>query len=173
MGDRSDINDPIAELENVISASGHNYDNLARILEMFNFEDTNSVRNLNLAISLYRIFARLMAADHFSKDQSSSNREDRRQKQLQRYLEGYKTSLIRLMGNASGSLNIKYLELIMRILKDEGQMTTNDVWRSSAFALLLRSIVVTSDGDDLRKAWATKYMGTYYDCCYHSLDHLK
>ena len=163
----------IHELEDEIALTDGSPNNIAILLSMFDLQRPDEPINVILALTLCRVFSRLIAAGCVS-DATSISKDDpapRKWHMQEKYAE-YQNSMVKLLQSGGPSMQITALRLIMRILKEEAQHLDNSLWASSTFKDLLTAILTMRDGGHVRSTYVEEFMNRFRDCAYYILDFL-
>ena len=166
----SDLDSRIAEIELGMlesgSTEGEKQDKMVQLISMFETENPDADHNVQVAISLCRVFSRMMAAGLFPRARETGKATSILW-QTKAYLQ-YQTMLQKCLRRSTGSMPTTMLKLYMRMLKEESLHSPDNVWISESFPALVSAIVEARE-DDVRKFYAEEFLQQYQDCCYYSL----
>lgn len=105
-GSNDAVTSKVQELENQISESRQHYNNVATLISMLDVANPGISQNVVVAVSLCRIFSRLMAAGSLSKRSQMSDQESIIVSWLNaRYLE-YQDALLNLLRHGDFSTQV-------------------------------------------------------------------
>ena len=110
-------------LENEIFESKKNYNNVATLIAILKDEDEDPEKSVVAAISLCRVFTRLMICGDMSKGKETSEKDGVVIRWLKERYSEYKSALLVLLGE--DGINTTVLTLCLRLLKSEGQHLQN------------------------------------------------
>ncbi|KAI2623665.1 CBF/Mak21 family-domain-containing protein [Xylaria nigripes] len=172
--DESDNDDRQAEillLEDEILQSKKNYNNITVILDLAKAEDNPEVA-LFAAVSLCRVFLRLLASGNLSRKTGQSEREAVVVQWLKGRLSDYKKYLITALGEESTASTA--LTLSMRLLKAETQITSDrsEVVFPKAFVEDIVGMLIQNRFEDVQEEFCEKYFGEYADIRFYAFQAL-
>jgi U3 small nucleolar RNA-associated protein 19 len=158
-------------LENEIFESKKNYNNIAKLVALFKDDTQEPDDSVVAAISLCRVFTRLLVAGEFTFKAGTKEKDLVVLQWLKdRYLE-YKEALLDILGEEGISTTV--LTLCLRLLKTEGENIRNN--QEYQFpTLFLTGIMTTlldpaSDGE-ARKEFSEKFVEEYDDIRFYTLE---
>lgn len=157
-------------LENEIFESKKNYNNIATLIKILGDDGEEVDNSVVAAISLWRVFTRLMVSGEMSKKQGASEKDTVVLKWLrERYME-YKTGLLELLGEEG--IAPTSFTLCMRLLKTEGQhLRAGQDNFPSAFLMDMIRVMLREDGEEsVRKDFSTKFVEEYDDIRFYTLE---
>jgi U3 small nucleolar RNA-associated protein 19 len=156
-------------LEKEILESKKNYNNIVKLIKILRSDSDDIDDAAVAAISLCRVFIRLIAFGELEKKKDSTDKDLVVIKWLrERYLE-YKTALLTLVGE--DGIGNTALELSMRMLKTEGEHIRNGREYNFPTTFLTDIIrVLLSPGTDetIRKEFSEKYVEEYDDVRFYT-----
>ncbi|KAJ8132942.1 hypothetical protein O1611_g682 [Lasiodiplodia mahajangana] len=158
-------------LEDEILKSKKKYNNITLILEFAKEQDNPEVA-LFAAVSLCRVFLRLLASGSLSRKAGQSEREIVVIQWLKGKLSEYKKLLISALGEESSASTA--LTLSMRLLKAETQSTSEkgDVAFPKVFLKEIVGALVRTRFEDVQEEFCQKYLGEYADIRFHTFQAL-
>ncbi|KAK9351985.1 CBF/Mak21 family-domain-containing protein [Lipomyces doorenjongii] len=162
----------IIEMEQQISSSTEYYNNLVHLIEYLNSSDSQIA--LLAATSLFRSFARMLAAGLLKKPKSSNAALAQETVTLwlrDRYKD-FKSKLISLLNNENAENALMSLTILVRLVKEESSRLapTNGEYyfAKSLFRRILHALLNQSD-DELLLEFVEKYVNKYDDLRYYFL----
>ncbi|KAJ5698636.1 hypothetical protein N7462_000641 [Penicillium macrosclerotiorum] len=165
----------IQELEEQIAESRKYYNNIATLISMLNVETNAKNPELAVAVSLCRVFSRLMAAGSMTDSSRAAENEKIVVAWLNERCQEYQRALISIMREADTASQIAALTLGMRLVKERtthipGQETL--AW-STLFKEILEAVVEARDSEDLRTEFITKFAKEYEDVRFHTFSQIE
>lgn len=161
-------------LENEIFEAKKNYNNIAKLIKIFK-DDKGDADNLVVAaISLCRVFVRLMASGDMVRRRGSTEKEVVVIKWLKERYTEYKSSLLVLL-NEEG-LESTALTLCMRLLKSEGEHLLSGQeynFPGSFLSEIVQILVGPESSEAARAEFGGKYVEEYDDIRYYTFKALK
>ena len=164
--------DEILLLESQILESRRHLNSITILLGYVNEKDAKSIF---AAISLCRVFCRLMAAGNLSKSQETSKNETLIVKWLKERFQEYKHSLLSMLASEISNRSTTALTLLLELIKEEAEqlkLSEYAVWSNGLFAKLLRILVDVEAIDDARAAFIDNYLLKYDDIRYYTFTRL-
>ncbi|POS86458.1 hypothetical protein EPUL_001964, partial [Erysiphe pulchra] len=158
-------------LENSILESKKNYNNIATLMKIF---ETDSEVNQTLtvaAISLFRIFSRLMVSSKMINRQKTSEKEAVVIKWLKGQYSNFKKRLTFLLGKGYSETTI--LSLCMRLLKIEGEsfrVGEQYAFPTSFLMIIVQSLLSTQCDINIRDQFCKEFMEEYDDVRFYTLE---
>ena len=158
-------------LESEIFESKKNYNNIATLITQLRTDGEDGDNVLLAAISVCRVFTRLMVAGDLVKNSGSTEKDIIVIKWLKERYSEYKSNLVVLLAEGSGASTA--LTLCMRLLKTEGQTLRNG--QEYNFPTIFLTEVVQallkpeSDGN-VREEFSEKYVEEYDDIRFYTLE---
>ncbi|KAI0109512.1 CBF/Mak21 family-domain-containing protein [Nemania sp. FL0031] len=158
-------------LEDEILKSKKNYNNITVLLEFAQRQD-DSQDALFAAVSLCRVFLRLLASGSLSRKAGQSEREIVVIQWLKGKLSEYKKLLVYALGEEPSASTA--LTLSMRLLKAETQSTSEkaDVAFPKAFLKDIVGVLVSKVFVDVQEEFCQKYLEKYADIRFHTFQAL-
>lgn len=168
--DEEDAQAQILLLENEIFESKKNYNNIATLIKLLENDAEGADDSVVAAISLCRVFTRLMVSGDMSKKQVATEKDAVVVKWLrERYLE-YKTGLLELLEQEG--IAPTAFTLCMRLLKTEGQHLRNGQDNFPAVFLTNMIWVLLKDNGEgtVRKEFSKKFVEEYDDIRFFTME---
>jgi len=158
-------------LENEIFESKKNYNNITKLIKISQDEEEDGDSSVLSAISLCRVFTRLMVSGDMEKKQGSTEKDAVVVKWLKERYSEYKSALLKLLGQEGVGSTV--LTLCMRLLKTEGQHLRNGQEYSFP-AVFLRELVQvllsSCDEAGVRQEFSEKYVEEYDDIRFYTFE---
>lgn len=163
----------ILQLEEGILQSKKNYNNIAILLEFASNQDDDLEVALFAAVSLCRVFLRLLASGSLSRKPGQSERETVVLQWLKGRLNDYKKLLIAALGNEATASTA--LTIAMRLLKAETQITSErgDATFPKQFLRDIVGALVRNRFEDVQEEFCEKYLGEYADVRLYAFEALR
>jgi U3 small nucleolar RNA-associated protein 19 len=168
--------DPSAKIllmEQGILESKKNYNDIANLLSIASGYEDGEEESTLAAVALCRIFLRLLAQGSLVAKKNQSEKEAVVLNWLKDQYSQYKSLLQDMLKDED--LAVTALTLCMRTLKAEGEHLHNkeEYTFPQAFLESIVAILITSDGDELRKAFLESYVEEYDDIRYYTFKSVK
>ncbi|KAJ6129575.1 hypothetical protein N7512_002355 [Penicillium capsulatum] len=160
----------IQELENQIAESRKHYNNIATLISMLNVEESAEKPELAVAVSLCRVFSRLIAAGNFTESSRAAENEKIVAAWLKERCLEYQRGLFAIMRKADTASQVTALTLSMRLVKERITHipgADHNVW-ATLFKDIFEAIVEADEGQDLRSEFVTKFVKEYEDVRFHT-----
>ncbi|KAJ5455533.1 uncharacterized protein N7458_003797 [Penicillium daleae] len=160
----------VQELENQIAESRKHYNNIATLISMLNVEPSAKKPELAVAVSLCRVFSRLMAAGNLSESSRDAENEKIVVAWLKERCSEYQRALLSIIREADSTSQVTALTLSMRLVKEyvtHIQGADSSIW-SGLFKDIIEALVEAQDGEDVRAEFVTKFMKEYEDIRYQT-----
>ncbi|KAJ6086720.1 hypothetical protein N7467_005634 [Penicillium canescens] len=160
----------IQELENQIAESRKHYNNIAILISMLNVEKSAEKPDLAVAVSLCRVFSRLIAGGNLTESTRAAENEKIIVAWLKERCMEYQNALLAIMREADGTSQITALTLSMRLIKERiahipGAEST--IW-STGFKDIFQAVVEARGGQDLQTEFVNKFMKEYDEVRYYT-----
>jgi U3 small nucleolar RNA-associated protein 19 len=158
-------------LENEILESKKNYNNIATLVKLLELDSEDADKPVLAAISLCRIFTRLMVSGDMVKGQETTEKEAIVMKWLKERYAEYKTGLYLLLGEEE--ISSTALTLCMRLLKTEGEYLSSAQEYHFPTPFLTQMVkAMLKDGSDpnVRKEFSEKFVEEYDDIRFYTLE---
>jgi U3 small nucleolar RNA-associated protein 19 len=166
--------DPQAQiflLENEVLESRKHYNNITKLIKILQADSEDGDIAVVAAISLCRIFTRLMVSGELTKKQTGSEKEAGVISWLrERYLT-YKLELLKLL--SEDGVESTALTLCMRLLKTEGEHLLNgqDYHFPTVFlADILNKLLTAINDGSTRQEFAEKFVEEYDDIRFYTFE---
>lgn len=156
-------------LENEIFQSKKNYNNIALLIKILRDDGEDVDNSVIAAISLCRVFIRLIVSREMSKKQGGSEKDIVVLNWLRdRYAE-YKDALLELLGEEG--IAPTSFTLCMKLLKTEGQhMRSGQDNFPAAFLTDMVRVMLRDNGEEsVRKDFSTNFVEEYDDIRFYTL----
>ncbi|EEP76725.1 conserved hypothetical protein [Uncinocarpus reesii 1704] len=158
----------IQQLETQISESRKYYNNIVTLLSMLNAERPN----LAVAVSLCRVFCRLIAGGHLQQAKGASEQDAILVAWLRERHREYKTALIMILRNSDSSYQATALPLCMRLIKEQSPHRIkgkSHAWDDEYFNDVISALVEANDGDRVRAEFSSKFLREYHDVAVYTV----
>ncbi|KAJ5475261.1 hypothetical protein N7539_008327 [Penicillium diatomitis] len=160
----------VQQLEEQIAESRKYYNNIATLLSMLNVDNSAKKPELAVAVSLCRVFSRLMAAGNLSESSRDAENEKLVVAWLKERCSEYQNALLSIIREADSTSQVTALTLSMRLVKEtvshiEG--ANSSVW-SGLFRNIIEALVEARDGEEVRGEFLTKFVKEYEDIRFHT-----
>ncbi|KAI0508591.1 nucleolar complex protein [Xylaria bambusicola] len=162
----------ILQLEEEIAQSKKNYNNITTLLEFVSNQEDDLDVALFAAVSLCRVFLRLLASGSLSRKPGQSDREGVVIQWLKGRLSDYKKLLIAALSEEATASTA--LTISMRLLKAETHITS-ERGEATFPKVFLRDIVgalVRKRCEDVQEEFCEKYLGEYADVRFYTFEAL-
>ncbi|KAJ6006737.1 hypothetical protein N7451_004681 [Penicillium sp. IBT 35674x] len=168
--DFADTLSTIEKLETEIAEGRKHYNNIATLISMLNVDKSVKNPDLAVAVSLCRVFSRLMATGTFVESSRAAENEKIVTAWLKERCLEYQRALLVIMREGDTTSQITALTLSMRIIKERITHipgADNNVW-STSFKDIVEAVIEAQDGQDLQTEFITKYLKEFEDVRYHA-----
>ena len=169
-----DVQAQILLLESEIFEAKKNYNNVARLIKILRDENEDPESSVVAAISLCRVFVRLMASGDMARKQASSEKDVVVIKWLKERYSEYKSALLLLLGEEG--LESTALTLCMRLLKSEGEhlLHGQDYSFPTSFLTEIVQVILGPDSSEaIRAEFGAKYVEEYDDIRFYTFKAVK
>lgn len=165
-----DDQEQILLLENAIFESKKNYNNIAALIKILGDDAEDADNSVIAAISLCRVFSRLMVSGDMSKKQVVTEKDTVIFKWLRERYAEYKTGLLELLGEEG--IAPTAFTLCMRLLKTEGQhLRAGQDNFPATFLMDIIRVLLEEDGEEgVRKEFSQKFVEEYDDIRFYTLE---
>ncbi|KAF7594942.1 hypothetical protein BBP40_007750 [Aspergillus hancockii] len=170
----SDSTDAMAEvlqLEEQISESRKHYNNIAKLISMLNVDENARNPNLAIAVSLCRVFSRLIAGGDLTETNRAAENEKIIAAWLRERCRDYQKALSAILREGDTSAKLTALTLCMRMINERATYIPGEdtqVWLSGLFKNVMEAVIETDDGEALRSEFIEKFAKTYEDIQYYT-----
>ncbi|KAL1965811.1 hypothetical protein VTN77DRAFT_5132 [Rasamsonia byssochlamydoides] len=161
----------IEELEAQIAESRKYYNNIATLISMLNVGDSSRKPNLAVAVSLCRVFCRLIAGGNLKEPNRATEQEKIIVAWLKERCQEYQKALLEIIREGDPSSQITAFTLCMRIISARATHlpgSETQVWSTGFFKGVFEALVETEDGDALRSEFVEKFLKEYEDVRYYT-----
>jgi len=158
-------------LETEIFASKQNYNNIATLIKLLRDDDEDAETSVVAAISLCRVFTRLMVSGEMTKREGMSEKEAVVVKWLKERYSEYKTAILALLGEED--ISTTALTLCMRLLKTEGQHLHGSKeynFPTKFLTDIVRVLLKSGSDGTTRKEFSAKYVEENDDLRFYALE---
>ncbi|KAI9756170.1 MAG: hypothetical protein M4579_003983 [Chaenotheca gracillima] len=170
-----DLQPRILLLETEILESRKHYNNIVKLLQIFSKGQTEEGGDTAAAISLCRVFSRLMAAGSMTKTKDTPHNEQVIVQWLkERYIE-YTDALQVVLRSGEPHNQSTALTLLMRVMKDDAaHLTTGEDYGLPlrTFKGAIWSLVEADDGQEIRDKFIASYVEEYDDIRFYTFQSL-
>lgn len=178
----------ILKLEEQISESRKYYNNIATLISMLNADKPGQDPNLLVAVSLCRVFSRLIAGGNLSDSKRAAENEKIIVTWLKERCHEYQKALVSILRNADTSSQVCFLKflsvasmltavqataltLCMRLINERVThipSADSEVWSSGLFKGVFEAVVEARDGQVLQSEFIEKFVQPYEDVRYYT-----
>lgn len=172
--DIDDDQSKILLLENEVFASKKHYNNITTLIAVAQAQDDDLETAQIAAVSLCRIFIRLIAAGNLTKRKGATEKEETVMRWLRERLSEYRRTLTLMLRQDDVALTA--LTLSMRLLKAEAQHLNGSSeynFPGAAFGEFVTGIIQPEVDADVRKAFIEKFMDPYHDIRFYTFRTLR
>jgi U3 small nucleolar RNA-associated protein 19 len=165
-----DVQAQILLLETEIFESKKNYNNITALIKLLRDDGEDAENSVVAAISLCRVFTRLMVSGDMAKREGTSEKEAVVVEWLRERYSEYKMAILALLGEEA--ISSTALSLCMRLLKTEGQHLHNSKEYNFPTKFLMAIVrVLLKPGSDgsTRKEFSEKYVEESDDVRFYTL----
>lgn len=169
-----DVQAQILLLESEIFEAKKNYNNVSKVIKILRDENEDPENSAVAAISLCRVFVRLMASGDMARKQTSTEKDIIVIKWLKERYSEYKSSLLLLLDEEG--LESTALTLCMRLLKTEGEHLLNGQeynFPASFLAQIVQVILSPDSSEAIRAEFGAKYVEEYDDIRFYTFKAVK
>ncbi|KAM5465219.1 Maturation and nuclear export of 40S ribosomal subunits interacting protein [Microsporum audouinii] len=161
----------IQELEDQISESRKYYNNIVTLLSKLDDVDADKPSRKAVAISLCRVFCRLLAGGQLNMPQGASEQESILVAWLKERYREYKQSLLTILRGGEPSQKIATLSLAMQLIKEQIAYYTGsdiNVWTGGFFDDILAA-VINPGNDKVRVYFMENFFQKYHDITVYTI----
>ncbi|KAM5457618.1 Maturation and nuclear export of 40S ribosomal subunits interacting protein [Microsporum audouinii] len=161
----------IQELEDQISESRKYYNNIVTLLSKLDDVDADKPSRKAVAISLCRVFCRLLAGGQLNMPQGASEQESILVAWLKERYREYKQSLLTILRGGEPSQKITTLSLAMQLIKEQIAYYTGsdiNVWTGGFFDDILAA-VINPGNDKVRVYFMENFFQKYHDITVYTI----
>ena len=156
-------------LEQQILESRRHYNSIVTLLGYVREESSNT--NALAAISLCRIFCRLMAAGSLAKSKNATDEEGVIMQWLHGKFQEYHDLLLGLLGDDNTTQQNMALTLLMRLVKEQNaylNLGESATWKNGLFTKILRVLLEAESAEEARVQFVEQYVEEYDDIRYYT-----
>ncbi|KKA23846.1 Ribosome biogenesis protein Noc4 [Rasamsonia emersonii CBS 393.64] len=142
---------------------------------MLNVGDSSRQPNLAVAVSLCRVFCRLIAGGNLKEPNRATEQEKIIVAWLKERCQEYQKALLDIIREADPSSQITAFTLCMRIVSARAMHlpgSETQVWSTGFFKGVFEALIETEDGDSLRSEFVEKYVKEYEDVRYYTFQQI-
>ncbi|EGE84468.1 ribosome biogenesis protein Noc4 [Blastomyces dermatitidis ATCC 18188] len=173
VADDNEDKNRIQQLEDQIAESRKYYNNIVTLISLFITEDSTKSPNLTVALSLCRVFCRLLAGGQFNKPKGASEQDLILVAWLKERYQEYQQGLINVLKKAEPTAQIAALSLCMRLIKEQsingGAGADVGVWKGGYFNDLVIALIEAQDGERVRSEFIENFLTKYHDVAFYTL----
>ncbi|KAL4786641.1 CBF/Mak21 family-domain-containing protein [Aspergillus varians] len=161
----------VQQLEDQISESRKHYNNIATLISMLSDDASGPNPNLSVAVSLCRVFSRLIAGGNLTEPDRAAENEKIVVAWLRERCREYQRLLESIMRESDASSQITALTLAMRLLNERATHIPGDdtqAWISGIFRNIFEAVIEARDGQALRSEFLEKFLKPYEDVTYYT-----
>ncbi|KAL4925485.1 ribosome biosynthesis protein NOC4 [Aspergillus undulatus] len=169
--DSADSMVEIQQLEEQISESRKHYNNIATLISMLSGDGSLVNPNLAAAVSLCRVFSRLIAGGNLTEPERAAENEKIVVAWLKERCREYQRLLESIMRVSDASSQLTALTLAMRLLNERATHIPGDetqAWISGFFRNIFEAVVEARDGQTLRSEFLEKFLKPHEDVTYYT-----
>ncbi|KAI5290468.1 hypothetical protein KEM54_001474 [Ascosphaera aggregata] len=166
------IKSEIQELEGQIAESRKHYNNIVKLLSMLDVVSGADSANLQVAVSLCRVFCRLLAGGHLNKIKGSSEQDHIVVAWLRERYQEYQDALLAILKNGAASHQVVALSLCFQLMKEQSTHlagTGTQVWSSGFFIRVVAALLEVPEGAVVRSNFAENYMKKHHDIAVYTV----
>ncbi|KAL1879577.1 Maturation and nuclear export of 40S ribosomal subunits interacting protein [Paecilomyces lecythidis] len=166
-----DVMEKLQELEEQIAESRKYYNNIATLISMLNVGESATEPDLAVAVSLCRVFCRLIAGGNLTEIPRAAESEKIIVAWLKERCHEYQKALSAILRQADPSAQITALTLSMRLINARATHisgTETQVWTTGFFKDVFQSMVEARDGQVLQSEFMEKFLTQYEDVRYYT-----
>ncbi|PMD39047.1 nucleolar complex protein-like protein, partial [Hyaloscypha variabilis F] len=166
-----DVQAQILLLETEILESKQNYNNITALIKLLRDDNEDAENSVIAAVSLCRVFTRLMMSGEMTKREGTSEKEIVVVKWLKERYSEYKTAIIALLGEEN--ISSTALTLCMRVLKTEGQHLHDSKeynFPTKFLTDVVRVLLKSGSDGTTRKEFSKKYVEENDDVRFYTLE---
>lgn len=166
-----DFQDQALQLEEKIFQSRTNYNNIHTLLQYLQEKVGALDEDIVAAVTLCRVFCRLMAGGNLSKLREGSGNEATIVQWLRERLQDYEQGLLRLLRNGGTGKQSTALTVVMRLVKEKAlhlNQSEDAVWQNGLFGKLVQTLIEENVAEETRTEFVEKYVEKYDDVRYYT-----
>lgn len=166
-----DFQDQALQLEEKIFQSRTNYNNIHTLLQYLQEKVGALDEDIVAAVTLCRVFCRLMAGGNLSKLREGSGNEATIVQWLRERLQDYEQGLLRLLRNGGNGKQSTALTVVMRLVKEKAlhlNQSEDAFWQNGLFGKLVQTLIEENVAEETRTEFVEKYVEKYDDVRYYT-----
>lgn len=170
-GDIERIHSRIQDLERSILESRKHYNCIIELLDYLRKDGRGNI-NVFAAVSLCRIFCKLLALDEMGNPRSKSGDEATIAKWLEERLEFFQSVLLQTLGSEHEAEQHAALTIIMQLVKGKHKQITKVAhfsWEKGLFASMMQTLGTTLSAAEARRSFNDDYISRYADIRFYTL----
>ncbi|KAE8148411.1 CBF/Mak21 family-domain-containing protein [Aspergillus avenaceus] len=167
----ADVMADIVQLEEQIAESRKHYNNIAKLISMLNVDNGASDPNLAVAVSLCRVFSRLIAGGDLTETNGAAENEKLIAAWLKERCREYQKALSAILREGDASAQLTALTLCMRLVNERATHMPHEdtqVWLSGIFKNIIEAVVQAPEAEALRTEFLEKFAKQYEDVQYYT-----
>ncbi|KAI9925019.1 hypothetical protein AWENTII_006658 [Aspergillus wentii] len=161
----------VLELEEQISESRKYYNNIATLISMLGVGESSVKPNLAVAVSLCRVFSRLIVGGNLTDTNRAAENEKIIVAWLKERCSEYQKAMITVMREGDASSQVTALTLCMRLVNERATHIPGadiQVWSSGLFKNVFEAVVEARNGQALQSEFLEKFAKAYEDVRYYT-----
>ncbi|KAF5864209.1 hypothetical protein ETB97_008206 [Aspergillus alliaceus] len=168
--DSVDMMAEVSQMEEQIAESRKHYNNIAKLISMLDVDENAANPNLAVAVSLCRVFSRLIAGGDLTETNRAAENEKIIAAWLKERCREYQKALSVILREGDTSAKLTALTLCMRLVNERATHIPGEdtqVWLSGLFKNVVEAVVETSD-TALRSEFIEKFANAYEDVRFYT-----
>ncbi|KAE8386753.1 CBF/Mak21 family-domain-containing protein [Aspergillus alliaceus] len=168
--DSVDMMAEVSQMEEQIAESRKHYNNIAKLISMLDVDENAANPNLAVAVSLCRVFSRLIAGGDLTETNRAAENEKIIAAWLKERCREYQKALSAILREGDTSAKLTALTLCMRLVNERATHIPGEdtqVWLSGLFKNVVEAVVETSD-TALRSEFIEKFANAYEDVRFYT-----
>ncbi|KAB8238521.1 ribosome biosynthesis protein NOC4 [Aspergillus alliaceus] len=168
--DSVDMMAEVSQMEEQIAESRKHYNNIAKLISMLDVDENAANPNLAVAVSLCRVFSRLIAGGDLTETNRAAENEKIIVAWLKERCREYQKALSAILREGDTSAKLTALTLCMRLVNERATHIPGEdtqVWLSGLFKNVVEAVVETSD-TALRSEFIEKFANAYEDVRFYT-----
>ncbi len=167
--------DQALQLEEEILESRTQFNSIHTLLQFLHSKDGVEEEKIIAAVTLCRVFCKLMAGGNLNKLRQSSRDEATITQWLRERLQDYEQELLRMLRNKNIGTQSTALTVVMRLLKEKAShmnLSEGAVWQNGLFGELIQTLVKEAVAEEIRVEFVETYVEEYDDVRYYTFGRL-
>ncbi|KAH8893781.1 CBF-domain-containing protein [Thozetella sp. PMI_491] len=162
-----DGSEEILLLESEIAESKKNYNNIAKLIEISQGQDEDAQRAVVGAVSLCRVFIRLLSAGDLAKAKDAPKKQALVVRQLREWMTDFTKALLSMLRRDESALTS--LTLSMRLWKAAADYLGDaDTFPADFFKRMVHALLQPGVDGNVRDEFVEKFMGPYDDVRFYT-----